>query len=192
MATFRDFAKENSDGWSLIAIESTIDAVAEVVRNADQVTEYEANVPVRVMANSKDEDGNYIVFTPSPQDRTCFAVSVLKSKWCIIFRTLYWCDNVDNDWVIKSAMLLSQSLGCETIASCGGGHGFSTCIYRVGKLESELPAYDHRVISKEFTSRKVRIPLCFIGGVPSSLYAQEDSAADIERADRIRCRIADQ
>ena len=189
MATFRDFAKENSDGWSFVAVQAKPDAVAEVIRNLDSVTSYTEDVTIRVMANSKDEDGNPISFTPSPTERTCFAVSPRKGKWCIIFRTLYWCENADNDWVKEAAMSLSQSLGCEAIASCGGGHGFSTCIYNNGTLESELPAYDRTVIGKEFTSRKVKLPMCFIGGTPVSLYAENDSVPEIERADQFECRI---
>ncbi len=189
MATFRDFAKENSDGWSLLAVQAKIEAVAEVLRNVDSVTTYSDNVAVGVMANSRDEDGNIISFTPSPTDRTCFAVSARRSKWCIVFRTLYWCESADKEWVNETAKSLSESLNCEAIASCATGHGFSTCIYKDGNLEAKLPGRDRSIVVKEFTSRKVRPPICFVGGSPASLYAQRDSMAEIERADKFECRI---
>ena len=81
-------------------------------------------------------------FKPVPTERTCFVVATKKGKWCIVFRTLYWCETADHDWVNQTARTLSESLDCEAIASCGGGHGLSTCIYDVGTLEAELPAYD--------------------------------------------------
>ncbi len=189
MATFRDFAKANSDGWSLIAINSTIDTVAERIRDLDSVTGYTENVTVRVMADSKDEEGNYISFTPSSNERTCFLVATKKGKWCIVFRTLYWCEMADHDWVRDTAMSLSESLSCDAIASCGGGHGFSTCTYSGGALDSELPAHDRADVGKLFKSRKIKLPMCFIGGTPTALYADQESEDGIDRSDTFQCRI---
>lgn len=189
MATFRDFAAQNSDGWSFIAIQSPIDRVAERIRDLDSVTGYAENVTVCLMANSMDEEGNSISLTPSPNARTCFVVAMEKGRWCIVFRTLYWCEVTDHDWVRETARSLSESLHGEAIVSCGGGHGFSTCVYNGGTLESELPAYDRAVVAKLFTSRKIRLPLCFIGGTPTTLYAERESANEMLRVDQFECRI---
>lgn len=184
MATFREFARENSDGWSLIAVRSTIDSVAAALSDPGMSSDYTTDVELRIMENSRDEQGNVISFTPAPTERSCFVVALHKSKWCVIFRTLYWCEEIDFQWVDEMAKALSTSLGCEAIASCGGGHGFSTRIFEASELQAELPAYETPAVAKEFTKRKIRLPMCFIGGKPDSLYVQRDAATEIERVDR--------
>lgn len=156
---------------------------------SDDELQFTRSHPFLTMEDSKDADGNHIALDPSPNERVFFALSVRKSKWCLIYRTLCWCEIYDYEWVTETAEFVSATLDTEAMSSCGGGHGFSTQVFDSGEVQLELPAHDRSPVAKLFSARKIRLPLCFIGGHPVSLYVDQASAGEIEQADRIDCRI---
>jgi len=188
MPTFKDFAKELG-GWSLVAAKATLEELVETLLVDEKVERHAANVSLKKLSNSKAEDGNYVALTPDPRSRTMLAVAVRKRRWCIVYRTLGYCDGGDWDWTRATAMRVAATLDCESIGCCCGDHGMATWLFDGGDLLEELPP-ERPPVHKAFQARKISLPICFVGTTPAGLYVDVGSLQEIEQADEIVCRVA--
>ena len=187
MPAFRDFAKELG-AWSLVAADVTLKELVETLLVGEEVEWHVSNVSLRTLCDSRDEDGNIVALTPNPRSRTMIAVAVRERRWCVVYRTLGYCDGGDRDWARATAMRVSATLDCESIGSCCGDHGMATWLFDGGDLVQELPP-ERPAVHKMFQTRKISLPVCFVGTTPAGLYADVGSLPEIEQADEIICRV---
>lgn len=188
MPTFKDFAREVG-AWSLVASKSTLKELVETLLADEDVERHAANVTLKTLSNAQDDDGNFVQLTPDPGSRTMLAVAVRNRRWCVVYRTLGWCDRGDWDWTRATAMRVAATLDCETIGCCCGDHGMGTWLIDGGDLLQELPP-ERPAVQKVFQAGKISLPVCFVGTTPAGLYADVGSLAEIEQADAIICRTA--
>ena len=188
MPTFKDFAKEVG-AWSLVAVEAPLKELVDTLLVGEEVERHVAKVTLKQLTNSMDDDGNYIEFVPDPRSRTMLAVGVRKRRWCVVYRTMGWCDGGDWDWTRATAMRVAAMLDCKSIGCCCGDHGMGTWLFDGGDLVKEFPP-ERPAVHKAFQARKISLPVCFLGTTPAGLYADVASLPEIEQADEIICRVA--
>lgn len=194
MTGFAKFAKENADGWSLVAVRAPIDDLAGVLRGEDQVLEYQPHVPVEVMTRDseglgRDAGGNLVTLTPVRGRRTSFVVQLRGSTWAVLLRTICWADTEDIAWVSKAAPSLSGRLCTQVVASCANDHGLACQVYESGTLSQKVNGSQRKKVVHVFDTRGIEVPLCFIGGNPAKLFALKGALEQIERADRVEFRV---
>jgi hypothetical protein len=192
--TFLKFAKENADGWSLVAVRAPLRKIAPLLQSDALVLEYQPAATLGVISKgedglSYDADGEMVSLTPVPGRRTCFAVQPSGSDWCILFRTVYWVQLEDIEWVQKAAQSLSSRLETTTVASSGGEHGCLCSVYEAGKEKRKLSGVDRKKIASSFDELGISLPLCFIGGNPPNLLATSKVIKSIEQADRFEMKV---
>lgn len=193
MSTFAEFAEGNINGYSLVAVKASPDAVAALMEKQPDVTCYERAGKIDPIVRDPKSgatlhpDGSYLQIAAYPDKRTSYLVQNEGSEWSILLRTLDWAQSEDCAWVQTVAKLLADSLNTTAI-SVAGDYACDLRIFEGSKLVKKKSG-DLDKIAAMLVEYNLDIPDCAIAEDPARLFATEDVAAKVKTAHRMELRV---
>jgi hypothetical protein len=179
----------NQQGWSFVAIDAPIHAVAEYLRGRSDVLHYESNTTIGPMKTG--------LWATSEGPRHYYLVKTAPSEWSVLIQTIHWISMADVATGVLLAAELSVAFHTTAIAAWDDDFSGSTAVVCEDGAKAGVVSHDgdkdwgrfHLL----FYRRKIFLPECFIGGEEGEeprLHARPTAA--ITRADRVVVEIAEQ
>jgi hypothetical protein len=132
-------------------------------------------------------DGSYLTISAFPDKRTSYLVQSKCSAWCVILRTVDWCQEVDCDWVQDVAKRLAARLNTTAI-SISGDYTCDLRIFEASKLVKKKGG-ELDQIAKIIGEYGIDVPDCSIAEDPPRLFATKNVADGVELAHRLELKV---
>lgn len=183
MTTLSTFSKQQLNGWSLLAVKSSFDAMTEGLRRLGGVIDIEHS-SVEVISwtdgvGPRDLGGNPLGVVVHHDHRDIVLASLRDSLWCIALRSIDFVYSEDIDWVRNAGQQLSANLESTTVA-CYGEEVCDCFVFEKGQLVNAFSGRDVDEASTLFDEFGVSVPACLPVGNPVRIAATEETRAKLQ------------
>jgi len=178
---------ENQQGYSFVAVEAPIEAVAEALRDRAGVLEYRESVGTHPLQRDAG-------LAAAPDRRDVFLLRIRDTDWTVLVETVHWVQSSDMLMVLLMAAELSERLRTRAVAAWDDDFSGSYAVLceRGRKKRASVTEEDHLGYFGLFYELGISVPPCFIAsdGGPARLLTADPSR--VERADHAVLGLPDE